>query len=80
MGGSERYTVVAANVGGQTPLFKKPLKHSKSVIFSVRGKRLTSEKKTASMIGDRQRIAVMTIAQQELALVIGTPQFVGTLA
>src|SRR5712691_3379928 len=31
------------------------------------------------MVGDRQRIAVLTIGEQELALVIGTPQFIGTL-
>jgi hypothetical protein len=27
------------------------------------------------MVGDRQRIAVLTIGEQELALVIGAPQF-----
>jgi len=32
------------------------------------------------MIGDGQRVAVLTIAQQELAFVIGAPQFIGTLA
>jgi len=32
------------------------------------------------MIGDRQRIAVALIAEQELALVVGAPQFVGALA
>jgi hypothetical protein len=28
---------------------------------------------------DRQRIAVLTIGEQELPLVIGAPQFIGTL-
>src|SRR5215472_4505555 len=32
------------------------------------------------MVGDRQRIAVLTIGEQELALVIGAPQFIGMLA
>ncbi len=32
------------------------------------------------MIGDGQWIAVLTIDEQELAFVIGTPQFIGTLA
>src|SRR5215813_10949124 len=32
------------------------------------------------MVGDRQRIAVLTIGEQELALVIGAPQFIGALA
>src|SRR5215470_7130458 len=31
------------------------------------------------MVGDRQRIAVLTIGEQELALVVGTPQLVGAL-
>ena len=36
-----------------------------------------SARKTA--VGDRERIAVLTIPQQELAFVIGAAQFVGTL-
>src|SRR5256885_16372149 len=32
------------------------------------------------MIGDRQRIAILTISEQELPFVIGAPKFVGTLA
>ncbi len=32
------------------------------------------------MIGDGQRIAVLMIAQQKLALVIGTPKLIGFLA
>ena len=58
----------------------KPLKHSKSVIFPGRGKRLTSEKKTAGVIGDRQRIAVLAVSQREFALVIGAPELIGSLA
>src|SRR6266851_8612624 len=80
MRGSERNAVVAADVGRQAALLKKPLKHCKSVVFAGRRKRLTGEEKTAGMIGDGQRVAVLTIAQQELALVIGAPQFIGSLA
>src|SRR5262249_45243457 len=32
------------------------------------------------MVGDRQRIAVLTIGEQELALVISAPQFIKALA
>jgi hypothetical protein len=32
------------------------------------------------MIGDGQRIAVLAVAQQKLAFVIGAPKFVGPLA
>jgi alkanesulfonate monooxygenase SsuD/methylene tetrahydromethanopterin reductase-like flavin-dependent oxidoreductase (luciferase family) len=31
--GSERHTVIAADVGGQAALFKQPLKHRESVLF-----------------------------------------------
>ena len=80
MRGSEWYAVVAADVGGQAALAKKPLKHSESVVFSGGRKRFTGEEKTAGMISDRQWVTVLTIPQQELALVIGAPEFIGTLA
>src|SRR5260221_2931955 len=77
---SEGHAVVAANAGRQAALLKKPLKHSESVVFTGRRKSLTGEEITAGMVGDRQRIAVLTIGEQELAFVIGAPQFIGTLA
>ena len=80
VGGSEGHAVVAADVGGQAALLKKPLKHSKSVIFSGGRKRFAGEQITAGVIGDRQRIAVLLIAQQELAFVIGAPELIGALA
>jgi hypothetical protein len=78
--GSEGHAVIAADVGGQAALFKKPLKHGESVVFSSGRKSLTGEKKSAGVIGDGQRIAILVIAEQELALVIGAPQLVGPLA
>src|SRR5260370_6886661 len=80
VGGSEGHAVVATDAGRKAALLKKPLKHSESVLFSGRRKSLTGEEITAGMIGDRQRRAVLTICEQELALVIGAPQFIGTLA
>ena len=77
---SEGHAVIAADVGRQAALLKKPLKHCKSVLFSGRRKSLTGEEITAGVIGDRQRIAILPIAQQELPFVIGAPKFVGTLA
>src|SRR5713101_6299846 len=73
VGGSEGNAVIAADVGGQAALLKKPLKHGKSVVFSGGGKSLAGEKKTAGMIGDGERVTVLTIPQQELPLVIGAP-------
>ena len=80
VGRSEGHTVITADVGGQAALLEKPLKHGKSVIFSGGRKRFAREQKTTGMVSNGQRIAILTIAQQELAFVIGTPQFVGTLA
>jgi hypothetical protein len=77
---SEGNAVVAADVGRQATLLKKPLKHRESVVFSGRRKRFTSEQKTAGVIGDRERIAVLAIAEQELAFVIRTPELIGPLS
>src|SRR6202162_599066 len=79
MCGSERHTVIAADVGGQSALLKKPLKHSESVLFPGRRKGFTGEQKSAGVVGDRQRIAVLMIPQQKFAFVIGAPQFIGSL-
>jgi hypothetical protein len=63
VGGSEGHTVIAADVGRQATLLKKPLKHSESVLFSSRRKGFTSEKKPAGVIGNGKRIAVLVISQ-----------------
>src|SRR5262249_47251668 len=76
----EGNAVVAADVGRQAPLLKKPLKDSESVVFSSRRKGFTSEQKTAGVIGDSERITVLAIAQQELAFVIRTPKLIGPLS
>src|SRR5215472_13114270 len=52
----------------------------KGEVFAGRGQRLAGEQITAGMIGHGQWVAVVMIAQQELALVIRTPQLIGTLA
>jgi hypothetical protein len=41
------------------------------------GKRLTSQNKTAGVIRERERIAVLVISQQGLAFVVGTPELIG---
>ena len=65
---SKRHAIIAADVGGQTALFKKPLKYGESIVFPRRRKGLTSEEKTAGMVGDGERITVLAIAEQELPL------------
>jgi len=73
LSGSERHTVIAADVGGQAALLKKPLKHSESVLFPGRRKGFTAEQEPTGVVGDRQRIAVLMIPQQKFAFVIGAP-------
>ena len=80
MGGSEGDAVVAADVGRQTAFFKQSLKDRKGEVFAGRGQRLAGQQVAAGMIGDGQRVAVVMIAEQELALVIRAPQFIGMLA
>src|SRR4029077_8128923 len=77
--GSEGHTVITANVGGQGALAKKPFKYGKSILLPSRGKRLTGEQRTAGVVGDRERVAVVLVAEQELAFVVGAPEFIGSL-
>ena len=58
---------------------KQPLKHRKRVGFLSGREGFAGQQKPAGVVGHRQRIAVVVIPQQELAFVIGAPQFVGTL-
>src|ERR1700680_4141755 len=80
VGGSKGHAIVAADVGRQAALLKKLFKHGKSVVFFGGGESFAGEQITAGMIRDGQWVAVFVIAQQELALVIGAPEFIGSLA
>jgi len=80
MSGSKRNAVIAADVSGQSTLPEKPFKHGKSIVFAGRGESFAAQKISAGMIGDRERVTVLVVAQQELALVIGAPELVGILA
>ena len=79
MRGSEGHTVITANVGGQAALAKKPFKYGKSILLPSRRKRLAGEQKTAGVVGDRERVAVVLVAEQELAFVVSAPELVGSL-
>jgi hypothetical protein len=68
-----------ANEAARKQFRKEALAH-KSVVFSGRRKRFTGEQKTAGVIGDRERITVLAIAEQELAFVIRTPELIGPLS
>ena len=76
MGRCKRDTIVAADVSRQATFLKKPLKDGEKVFPGGR-KGFASEQKTTGVIGDGKGITVLAIAQQELAFVIGAPQFIG---
>jgi hypothetical protein len=78
--GSEGHTVIAADVRRQPALLKKPLKHGESVVFFGGRECLAGQQVSAGMIGDRQRVAVLMVPQQELALEIRAPELIGILA
>src|SRR5215469_6815288 len=77
VGRSEGNAVIAADIGRQAALSKKPLKHGKGKLLPGGGKGLTAQPTTAGMIGDGQGVAILPIAQQEFALVISAPQLMG---
>ena len=80
VGGREGHAVIAADVRRQATILKKPLKHGESAVFFGGRERLAGQQIPAGMIGDRQWVAVFTIPQQELALVIRAPELIGVLA
>jgi hypothetical protein len=77
--GSEGHTVVATDVGGQAALSKKPLKYRESVVLSSGRESLTGEQKSAGVIRNGQRVAIVLVAEQELAFVISAPELIGLL-
>jgi hypothetical protein len=80
IGRRKRDTIVAADVSRQATFLEQPLKDGESVIFSGGRKRFASEQEATGVIGDGEGITVLAIAQQELAFVIGAPQFIGELS
>jgi len=74
MGRSERNPVVAADGPWQAAFVEQALKGGKREIFAVRFQRFTQQQVTRAVVGDGQGIAIASIAQLELALVIGAPE------
>jgi len=79
MGAGEGHAVIGADGTGQAKLFKNPLKYSECAGFFSGFEALTGQQVAGPVVGDRQRITVLLVAQQELALEVGTPQPIGRL-
>ena len=77
MGAGEGNAVIGADGVGQAEGLEGVLEHLKGTVFLGGFEALAGEQVAASLVGDGQRVAVFAIAQQELALEVGTPQRIG---
>ena len=70
--------VVGADRQRQPKVLKSPFKHGKCVHLLGGAQGVAAQQVAAGEVGDGQRIAVASIGEHELALVIGAPQIVGS--
>ena len=68
--------VIGADGLGQAELLENGLEYGKGIGFLGGGERLAGEQVTAGEVGDRQGIAIASIGEHELALVVGAPQVI----
>jgi hypothetical protein len=78
IGAGKRHAIVGANGERQAALVEQPLEGRDCRLFSRRIERLAQQQEARGMVGDCQRIAVLSIAELELALEIGAPQLIGS--
>ena len=75
--GGEGHAVVRANGLGEPLLLKCALEDGEGVAFLGCREGLARKQIAAGEVGDRQRIAVPPVAEQEFALVVGAPESIG---
>ena len=75
-GRGERRAVVGADRSGQSELAEGALEHREGELRLGRLEALAGEQEAGAVIGDGERVAVLLVAEQELALVVGAPQAV----
>ena len=73
----EGNAIVGSDGPRQAKVLEGPFKHDEGIAFLGGGERVTGDEVAAREVGDGQRIAVAAVAEHELALVVGTPEFVG---
>src|SRR5262249_1915899 len=74
VGRGKGHAVVGANDLRETKFFEGALEDGEGELLLCRGQRLTREQVAAGEVGDRQRVAVVAVAEHELAFVISTPE------
>src|SRR5580704_6651631 len=75
----EGHPVVAADRPRQPEVLEGPFKDGKSIDLLGRRQCLATQQVAAGEVGDGQRVAIATIREHELALVIDAPQIVGMI-
>lgn len=73
----EGYPVICPDRFGQAVFAKESLEDGDGVLGTRVTERLTADEITTREVGDGERIAVATIGEHELALVVGAPEVVG---
>src|SRR5881296_2987100 len=70
----KRHAVVGAHRPGEPEVLERPLEDGKRELLLRRRQRLAGQQVAAREVGDGERIAVLPIAELELAFVVGTPE------
>src|SRR5262249_20815115 len=65
--------IVGADGLGQAEFLENGLKYGESVGFLSRGECLASEQVSTGEVSGRERIAIASVGEHELALVVGAP-------
>jgi hypothetical protein len=73
----ERHAVVGADHLWQPKFLEGALEHREGESLLGGRERFARQQVAAGEIGDRQRIAVLPVAEHELALIVGAPEHVG---
>src|ERR1700681_363786 len=73
VGRGEGHAIVRTDATRQAALLEQTLKGSKSKGFAGGFQSFTEQEIARGVIGDRQRVTIFFVAQQELAFVVGAP-------
>ena len=77
VGAGEGDAVVGADGGGQAALEEQLLEGGDGGVFAGGFEGFAQQQEAGGVVGDGQRVAVVTVAELELALEVGAPQIVG---
>lgn len=80
VGAGEGNAIVGPDGAGQAELLENALEHGEGIGFLGGRQRLAGNQIAAGEVSDRQRIAIAPIGEHELALIVGTPQIIGSTA